>query len=251
MKYFLTISLFLLFTNSNNAAEIDSVLTRVIYKMAKPFVEKKTNTTVSPEVQRILENRAKAYDLVECELLYNKTRSIFKIIEKLSIDDEMAYGMVAIFARGIYYKDLKNQKKIKQVEVHGETLNVFAPFEEYNWKITSETKIINGFKCYKATAVYEEFDNRKNKNNIFTPEVWFTPEIPAPFGPRGLDGLPGLVLEGKFNNHAYFYASKITFDINNADLKIEKPKKGKDITVEEYKQFMAKIYTERKSLNEN
>lgn len=243
-----TIVITVLLVSNCMGTEKDSVLTKVIYKIGKPFVEKKTTTTTIPNIINFMKERDQAFDLVECELLYTKNESLFQLVDKLELENNRSYGLVALFARGIYYKNLSSHKKIKQVELHGEVLNVSLPFDEYQWQILSETKLINGYKCYKAVSRYEEPNFKTNTTNVFYPEVWFTPEIPCPFGPRGLDGLPGLVLEGKFNNHAYFYATKISFE--TSDQKIEEPKKGKNINATEYKEFLKKIYEERMLLNE-
>ena len=62
-----------------------------------------------------------------------------------------------------------------------------------NWEITNETKKINNYTCYKATAKYKII----NPKGVFYHPViaWFCPEIPLQHGPRGFGGLPGLILE--------------------------------------------------------
>ena len=52
----------------------------------------------------------------------------------------------------------------------------------------------------------------------------------TPFGPRGLDGLPGLVLEGSFDGKKIFYVTSI----NKTNRNIEKPSAQKTISYEEY-----------------
>ena len=221
----------------------DSLVTRVIYKISNPSAETNLDNVKNLDIVNFLKERNKAYDLIECELLFNKNESFFKIIDKLDLEIDKSYGLVSIFAKGEYYKNIIEKTKIKKIEIHGEQLNITLPYEEYKWEISNESKTINGYLCYKAICRFEELNYKTNKMNVFYPEVWFTPEIPSSFGPRGLDGLPGLVLEGKFNNHAYFYATQITFK-NSID-KIRKPTDGKKLTFEEYQTFLKKIYDER------
>lgn len=60
--------------------------------------------------------------------------------------------------------------------------------DDYNnlkWNITDETKNIGGYNSIKATT---EFRGRKWI-------AWFTPDIPLPYGPWKLHGLPGLITE--------------------------------------------------------
>ncbi|MEO6681684.1 MAG: GLPGLI family protein [Ginsengibacter sp.] len=56
----------------------------------------------------------------------------------------------------------------------------------YKWSLKNEFKMINNYKCQKAS-----FTNSKLEEVI----VWFTEEIPISSGPLYLSGLPGLILE--------------------------------------------------------
>lgn len=237
----------ILSTLTTASAQQPAKVTRVTYKMTKPVRDKPSDPTVSPGVRDFLAEREKAYDKVECELLYTTQKSIFRLIDKLELEGDTAYGLVAIFASGIYYKDLTTHRKIKEMDLHGKTFDVQLPFEEYAWAITSETKKINGYLCYKATAKVEEFSFKRNQTITFYPEVWFTPDIPCSFGPRGLDGLPGLVLEGKYNDHAYFYATTIVLDAK--DLSIDEPTKGQKITPEQLHEILKGLYEKRTSID--
>ncbi len=54
-----------------------------------------------------------------------------------------------------------------------------------NWKIVKETKIVKDLNCTKAIANFRGIDW----------EIWFTNEIPLPYGPWKLQGAPGLIVE--------------------------------------------------------
>jgi len=68
-------------------------------------------------------------------------------------------------------------------------VNFYLPgvFPEQDWQIEEDTKIIGGYSCQKATTRF------KGRNY----EAWFCPEIPMPYGPWKLHGLPGLILSAK------------------------------------------------------
>ncbi|MDO6744242.1 GLPGLI family protein [Tenacibaculum soleae] len=71
-----------------------------------------------------------------------------------------------------------------------------------NWKITDEFKDIGEYKCQKATGY---FRGR-------TYNCWFTQQIPIPFGPWKLQGLPGLIIEVKdAKKEIYFRVTKVNF----------------------------------------
>lgn len=110
----------------------------------------------------------------------------------------------------------------------GENEYLITELVNKNWVLTSESKKIDGYTCYKATNEYV-VDNGK----IFRHPVvaWFCPEIPIPYGPKGYGGLPGLILELQEWN-IVFGAVKI--DISNDKKVILLPTKGIVITNQEY-----------------
>ncbi|WP_109302532.1 GLPGLI family protein [Aquimarina sp. AU474] len=67
------------------------------------------------------------------------------------------------------------------------------PSNHHEWTLTGESKKINNYQCQKAVMKLHER----------TYCVWFTTEIPVNFGPLKLNGLPGLIVEGK-DDKGYF-----------------------------------------------
>lgn len=71
------------------------------------------------------------------------------------------------------------------------------PMDELQWQISDSTATILGYDCVMASADYH---GRK-----WT--AWFAPDIPVPFGPWKLHGLPGLILKAKTGNGSEFVAT--------------------------------------------
>ena len=208
-------------------------ITRVTYKIDVEIDSLLANTPLSKEGK-------KAFNSLEYELIYDNSKSVYKPIDKIeSIEENDAVKFAKYISGKFCFKDLVTKEKIQANEISDENFNVIKDFDEYAWEITTETKIINGYKCYKATTKKEEKDLLRGRVNQFNPVVWFAPVIPAPFGPNGLDGLPGLVLEGTFNGRIYFYATNIEFN-SNSKVVLEKPKKGKYLTEEEFNELAYK-----------
>lgn len=211
---------------------VDAQSNKVIY------VKYKTVKAVSenvPELEPQFRNGLKMYvdavEEIEYELIANDVVGIFKKAEKMTIEEE--HPLSKVIGTGIYFTNLKSKEKIKQIEL-GEKFNVIYPYDEYKWEVTSETKIINGFKCYKAKTYKEKYIKWKNKTSITNPEVWFAPEIPYGYGPFGLIGLPGLILEATFNGKVFYYATKIDLDYKDTSYsKVEMPSTGKFVTEKE------------------
>ncbi len=214
-------------------------LTRVTYKIQTPEVDK-TLTIKNKD----FESTQEYLKLIECELIYSSDESIFRKVDLMDKENDRGYKLASIFVSGIYYKNLKTNEKIKQTLTFGETFNIKMLYEQFNWKITTESKTINGYLCYKAVADYKEVNKVRNTIKTFNPEVWFAPSIPAPFGPIGLDGLPGLVLEGTFTNFVNFYAVKVNFDFKDDKSVLEKPTKGKFVSEAEYQDILVKLYND-------
>ena len=230
-KYFIvlfSLSFLVSFTTKN-----EDTITRVTYKVDVEIDPSLANTAYAQEGK-------KAFNSLEYELIYDNNKSVYKPIDKIeSIEENDAVKFAKYISGKFCFKDLVTKEKIQANEISDENFNVIKDFDEYAWEITTETKIINGYKCYKATTKKEEKDLLRGRVNQFNPVVWFAPVIPAPFGPNGLDGLPGLVLEGTFNGRIYFYATNIEFN-SNSKVVLEKTKKGKYLTEEEFNELTYK-----------
>ncbi|SDG79194.1 GLPGLI family protein [Psychroflexus sediminis] len=80
---------------------------------------------------------------------------------------------------------------------------------DISWDITDETKKIGTYEVQKATAHFRGRD--------YT--AWFTSEIPLPYGPWKLVGLPGLILEAyDTDKEIYWYFKNIEYPTENSYL---------------------------------
>jgi GLPGLI family protein len=80
---------------------------------------------------------------------------------------------------------------------------IIDSINQVKWVITDEVKMIEKYEAIKATTHF--------KGRDYT--VWFTPEIPAYFGPVKLHGLPGLILEiSDAKKEVFLIAKKITYN---------------------------------------
>ncbi len=86
------------------------------------------------------------------------------------------------------------------------------------WELVDSYKEIGGYGCQKAEG---EFGGRLY-------EVWFAKDIPIPFGPYKLWGLPGLILEARdeFGLVRFTFAGLELFDVGKHEQEILKPVKG-------------------------
>ncbi|MFY7740001.1 MAG: GLPGLI family protein [Flavobacterium sp.] len=225
-------------TNQNQ-----NIIGFVEYKIGKYEIGEQSNK-INPNLDKTTINKVnQEFESLTYNLFFSKDESLYEIQDKIESEksDDFEVKFAKIMAGGLCYKNNISKEKIEQIESFNQAFNVVKAYDEYKWKISNETKLINGFKCYKATAVKEEYDEIRKINRRFTPSVWFTPEIPVSFGPKGLDGLPGLVLEATFNGKLFYYATIINLDYKEIKI-IEKPKKGKYVSEKEFYEIDAENF---------
>lgn len=165
------------------------------------------------------------------ELNFIDNKSSFKIVERLVQEEgfdkqENEIAQSAMTTRAEIYFDHENKLEI-QKEFDGQLIQI--NYEKPNWEITTETKNIDNYLCYKATC-QESYIPRDGKTKTREIVVWFAPSLPYSYGPKGFFGLPGLILELKYIKTTYF-ATKI--DLEKKDIVVTFPK-GKTTTQEEY-----------------
>ncbi|MFD2908523.1 GLPGLI family protein [Flavobacterium ardleyense] len=178
-------------------------------------------------IKLILESATEGAKLISFDLVFNDNASFFKKKESL---DTKNTRLAEVFAgaQGSYYTLKNSADKIKQIDNYrGQFIINYS--DETKWEFSEETKIIDNYVCYKATSVKV----LNNSVGTFTHPIiaWYCPSIPFSYGPKGYNGLPGLILELQVNN-VKWGATKISLSKENK--KIEKPTKGKVVTEEEY-----------------
>jgi len=161
-------------------------------------------------------------------LIFDGSKSVFKIEEKMIVDDESITYKPLITLLPQTYIDFKNEISYDYSRINGQHFLIKEKLTK-KWKIVDEKKLIKGYTCRKAI----EFDE---DGNIKT-EAWFAPEIPLSIGPSYSSGLPGLVISTKeFNKSGEAYAS---FEFVNIDFS-----KQKKVIIPDYEPMTLKEFTD-------
>lgn len=239
------------------------------------------NKDITPDMQKMIEDRMKKMFEKTFILNFDKSASIYKEEEKL---DEPGQGggmrMMASFmgGGGTYYKNTKEKIYTVDKEFMGKEFLVKDSLTTYKWNMESETRVIGGYTCYKATAVIPasktDFRNYRPKkeedkkdadkkeettkktnfmDDIDLPKeitvtAWYTPEIPLSQGPEGYWGLPGLILEVN-DGKTTILCSKVVMNAKEK-AEIKQPTNGKVVTQKEYDEIVVKKMQEMSEMNQ-
>ena len=218
----------------------------------------------SDEVKKQLEEELKKHteQRETSTLLQSGTRSSYTIVEDKSVEPLLTKGNSSLEGVNSFklgnvqsiYLDLEAKERLTQKAFTDKPLVIKEELTASpQWKIGTETKEILGKKCTKATltvavkpATYN--DTRiTHKDTTETYTAWFCKEIAVPFGPEGLYGLPGLILETKINSKITT-ATKVEYISQSQSLLAPK---GKMVTPEQYEKMMEEALTRFLETNED
>nr|WP_297784097.1 GLPGLI family protein [uncultured Allomuricauda sp.] len=237
-KYFIILYLIVFGHYVESFAQSGEEKLKVVYKIGV----KSDDDSKATKHQAMIEKLYEAYSQLEFELVSDGKLGVYQYDKKLEVgESDVMFRMAMNHGGGnsIYYRT--KEKKVQHIQNLGKKINVLYDPKEFNWEITKETKNIKGFTCYKAVGYKEQYDPGRKKMLTFSPIAWFAPEINVPFGPKGIDGLPGLVLEGSMNGKLFFYADTIEMgkELNNhKKLKMEN---GEEMNEKKYLELLQRM----------
>lgn len=213
----------------------------ITYGISYEFDAEMKNGLMASYVQEAMQNAQYATFKLE----FNQEAMQFYPMENMEVDGKrMAFVFAFSLSEGVYYRTKDYSKNYHSIVMERVGRDYIIKIEErLEWELTSESKMINNYLCYRANAT-QVVDNGVG---IFTFPIiaWYCPEIPFPYGPKSYGGLPGLILELQERN-ALFGVQKI--NLSSSEKKtIDVPKKGKIVTEEEFNNI---IYEANKALED-
>ncbi|WP_397445299.1 GLPGLI family protein [Polaribacter sp. R77954] len=204
---------------------------------------------ITDKMQEELQKRLQKMNQKTFILEFDKTSSVYKEEEKLKTPNPKANrtGVVVMNLGGsgkgsTYYKNLKEKRFANQTEIMGKVFLVKDALPVYDWKMTTETKNIGQYTCYKATYT-EEVENKKisfingeTKETVTkatkVTTAWYTLQVPISNGPKNYQGLPGLILEINDGKNLIVCTEIV---LNPTEIiKIQEPEKGKVVTQKKF-----------------
>jgi GLPGLI family protein len=283
MKKILYSSIFLLaFTLSNAQKSFQGM---AVYESKTSTADFKSrfegNKEMTPEMQKMIEERMKKMFEKTFILNFDKSASIYKEEEKLEAPGSQQGGFRMMSSMmgggGTYYKNVKEKTYTVDKEFMGKEFLVKDSLPTLTWKMEAETRVIGGYNCFKATAVrpvsQSDFRNyrpkkqdepkegegkkeEKEKKTNFMDDfdmpkeiaitAWYTPEIPVNQGPESYWGLPGLILEVN-DGKTTILCSKVVLNANEK-VEIKAATNGKVISQKEYDETVVKKMEEMRQM---
>ena len=169
-----------------------------------------------------------------CKISLEKIEKISetKIVEKDGEVKAIFNGMgVSEEGNQVYFSTIN--KKLYSTLFYDEMIYINDGISNNIWNITKETKYIGKVVCIKATTTF------RGRDYI----AWFTTEIPVPYGPWKLNGLPGLIIEAyDTDKFVYWYFKNIQYPYTKTEV-------VKTLTDKESEKFID--YSIFKTLQEN
>lgn len=201
--------------------------------------ENPDNTDAQNEALEMMHNAQP----VEAYLMFNDSIALYDVEPNTELPfwnnnngiittDKAKINLTWIFAGGdgLYYTDWSRNYNINQRDIFKVTKRIKK--DSIDWVLISETKNIIGYECLKAKIEGTKI------------EVWYTTKIPIKHGPRGINGLPGLVLEVRDGKR--FLTTVTNIDFNNTEYElIEEPREGPLIEEKEYRELGKVIFSEK------
>ncbi|WP_144604380.1 GLPGLI family protein [Algoriphagus algorifonticola] len=221
---------------------------RAFYKSSSQIKLSMDSTKINPE--QIAEIQAQLKKQMERDyvLSFTPSESNWKQVESLGGGPATASsgGMQIMINTGsqdrLLYKNLAEQTYIQEQEMMGKDLLIKDNLEPVEWELTGESKKIGNYQAQKA--IYARIiDSQRFSTGMTEMEsvkdtiqvvAWFTPEIPVPHGPENYFGLPGLILELQSEGRTLI-CEKIELNPSKEPVEIQIPKKGKEVTREEFR----------------
>ena len=236
------------------------------------FKMKKEKSGVNSDLQKQLKAQLMKQFQKTYTLNFDKSTSTYKQNEELSSPQSATNGMqIKIMGSGggtdVLYKNINEKRFVDKTEISGKRFLIKDNLEKYDWEMTSETKNIGNYTCYKATKKREETrssfsmtdgEKEETKKTVTIETVaWYTPQIPVSNGPGMFWGLPGLILEIQDGKKTIVCTEIV---INPSEkINIKEPSKGKKVSQKKFdqimdkhsKEMMERFKTKRKSKNED
>lgn len=208
---------------------------RIVYDITR-----KLEIELPPEMANMRDQIPTEHTLSR-ETLFTSTQAVSRIASTERSDDAARSTRVASggavmefrMAGGrrspmVIFTSAADSSQVTQREFLGRDFLISGEAFRQAWRLTSEMSTYQGYMTLKATTTVDSTEV----------EAWFSPQLPAPFGPDAYGGLPGMILVLTENGGKTTYvAREITLEPVAQDALIA-PTRGQAVTQEAYDEIV-------------
>ncbi|WP_413532266.1 GLPGLI family protein [Empedobacter brevis] len=225
-----------LFLGINLFAQTEKESIRATYKTEFIFDYEESKDMFPKDLQQAFKIAINRGIFVDFILESNNNLSVFRGDTKINnAQDEADIVVQKILAseQNPLYKDFSKNEYYKQFDINVKTYLVKENIPDYQWKLTKEKSVINGYNVIKAIG-------KDGDGNEFI--AWYSPEIKYKDGPYNIANLPGLIIQAEIITPYFKTIFKLDkLEILKENLKITLPKKGKIMTFKEMQNDMHSV----------
>lgn len=187
------------------------------------------------DLKKELDIITKNENSISANLYFNSKEMKFEIDKStdLSITD---YENILRIAdnEGVFYKSNSNNSIFRLISGKQIYRDVICTRKFItNWEYFNEKKTVAGYDCFKAQCVLGTDYGDGEIIYSYPITAWYCPEIKNAIGPKGIGGLPGVILE-LHQNLVVFIAAKIELNASQKDLSLPKLKIIKEMDLIKY-----------------
>ena len=188
-----------------------------MYALIKRSINKDNESWYGPAFENYKKNQPQ-FKVYKSTLTFSKDRSKFDPIPPETTSNGFFGNDPMAEQNNTIFNDLASGMSTMQKSVFEETFLVKDTTRRINWKITTETRDILGYKCRRANAVILD--------SIYV-VAFYTDQIPVSSGPESFSGLPGMILGVALpHENITWFATKLN-EIQVTEKQLAPPRKGK------------------------
>jgi GLPGLI family protein len=164
------------------------------------------------------------YEITYFNLIFDGDKTLYKPGREVTQSQKIPDWFTGPAHDNTVFSDLQSNRLTAQKNVYETTFLIQDTLRHTPWKISSDIRVIAGFKCRKATAIIMD--------SVFV-IAFYTDQITTTGGPESFNGLPGMILGLAVPRlHTTWFATKLELTEPKPE-ELAPPAKGKKANNEE------------------
>jgi len=221
LSFLLSVTIQILFAQENSPA-----IAKVHYEFKHINDTTQRDQFIRDETVTYLNQQASYYTTYSADRMQDEVK---KQMDAPNFDGNLTIQMRTTPLEAAYLLDVNNNKMTELISVSGDKFAIPQTYPTQEWEILGDHKEIGGYSCQNAKTTF--------KGRTF--EVWFTTELPFPYGPWKLHGLPGLILDARDMKNEVVFAYAGFDKLEDSKVQVALPQGAITTSMDEVKKIQA------------